>query len=275
MFQRIVNNEPDFVAAVASLIDEFVEQVGADPEDGASLATANRFGLLYATGCLAREMGVLPSEIDTNGAVLACYRLYQAHSGKASFASRLRALIGDSRVIDLGGAREVAEVTDKQRATAIAYIRHKSGTVLLYIRKDEITRVFEDWNEIERSKAVKRAFLPRRRKAKEWQGDQAPNETSSSREWPRKGERLLLQGCCPEIIDVKGSIEAGFACHPCNRVFPVSSDGRCTSRVPTAGRQGRSKDRPLLSHGRVPEYAHEALNAACLRCPLVRITMPE
>ncbi len=148
------NDGADLRKQVRKLVRRFVECSGVDINDGPALRAATRFGLVSAAGELGKTFGALPDELDTDAAVLACYRMHVAAPGGQTVALRLRELIGTPQVVDLGSGKLPA-VSGKQRKRALAYVRTKHGRTLVFVKPSSIKDVLPEWDSIEGTPAVR------------------------------------------------------------------------------------------------------------------------
>lgn len=152
---RALPDQAAFHVELDHLIDDFVAACGVDPEDSVGIEAARRFGLVDAAARLAKGFGILPDELDTQAAILRCYRLHRGQPGAVSLAERLRKLVGAPGTLNLGKKGAPISVTDEMRDRTVVYVVHSSRKTMIYIRNGQQYDVFPDWDEVRQSAEFK------------------------------------------------------------------------------------------------------------------------
>ncbi len=182
-------DEPSLRADVKKYVADFLALVSIDESDGPVRLAATRFGLVSAAGHLARRFGALPDELDTDAAVLACYRMHTGIDPYAAFLDRLRDLLKDPKTFDLGSKGKLPKVSKQQRSDALAYVRRHQGETRLYIRPKHIHLVFPEWESLKSRPSVTELLVRETEKRK-----------SGSTHQHRQIKCLLGRGRKPERV---------------------------------------------------------------------------
>ncbi len=140
---------------VAGMMEEFVSHAAVDENNGPLLRDAWRFGLVFAADRLAKAYEAMPPNLDTDNAILGCWRLYTDGEAGTPFLARLHAIADEPNIIDLGGGK-LPTIDKPDRKQAAAYLRTKGGARYLYIPADKIGQAFADWDRIKSSDEVER-----------------------------------------------------------------------------------------------------------------------
>ena len=134
---------------IADYVSAFREKVGANPNDGSENRISEAFGLVYASGELAKKYQCLPKAMDCLEAVSFAYQLNREHDQRSlPFQSRLQSLIDSSTTLAW------SEQLPNKVAKAQVILRRKKGANELWIRPHAINEVFRDWSAIKGTSEV-------------------------------------------------------------------------------------------------------------------------
>lgn len=124
---RALAERPEWVSeSINGHMIDFRMQVGVDQNDGSETRVADAFGLVYAAGMFAVQVGAVSRRIDPLKAALACYELNRKSRAKPpSHLAQLRKLADDFDTQWIKFDCRLPELSDEQVEDATAFVRER------------------------------------------------------------------------------------------------------------------------------------------------------
>lgn len=123
---RVVN-ETALRARIKRDVDKFKNAVGTDPNDGSASRVAEAFGIVYASGMLAKAYGVLPRGFRCLAAAKTAYKMNRPISEEAILTGQLAQLLKTPGLKNLSKGKRLLRMSDSTLHSTAVFVNTGKG----------------------------------------------------------------------------------------------------------------------------------------------------
>jgi hypothetical protein len=139
-------------------VELFRKRAGINLFDGAAVRRADRFGLVFAAGQLAKKFGCLPGWTGLGPAVLEIYELHaRALRTPPGFDQIIAAFENEAVLLATGTADRTKPIAKSELRAASAFIKEAEGRRELWIRKETFRQRVPSWKNAKSTGLAKSA----------------------------------------------------------------------------------------------------------------------
>jgi hypothetical protein len=145
-------DQDNLIAQLNRFIRQFINKAAPASGDSVAHRRAYTFGLVYAAGRIARNVGVFDTAAHIGEAVLACYRMSPSAPAKQTIEQVLFDVAHNPKTMRL--VANDLPASSKQVALANTFLWINGNNIELLVRPRHIKTIFADWTTLRKTQKV-------------------------------------------------------------------------------------------------------------------------